>query len=322
MFRKIRSAARTVRPRPGGMRGQSRIRLRNHVRWRLAYWRVAISACDTCGGQTISPRRCRPVPRAPMARAEGGRVPAGQGGAHLVQRAASSITSKRRSIASASQSRRRCSTRRAASCASGSSGGGVSACQSARPRPVARSTSHARWTRAGLRSVDAGAACGRRARPKHRGQPPGRRSIASASARISGGGRRDLGQPAVSAVKIEPGAPRRRSALRRSAAAPRPRAASGRRNRLRRGRHGHRGACGAAASSSADGRAVSTRQQEQTCSASALTMTPPCARGNGQRQRRFARGRRPGDQHRPVRVGIRAASGQFRPRLRGRGALR
>jgi hypothetical protein len=58
----------------GAMRCHAAMRLRNQVRWRLAYCRDASLAAATAWGMLHSPRRCAASSGAPMARVQGAPV--------------------------------------------------------------------------------------------------------------------------------------------------------------------------------------------------------------------------------------------------------
>ena len=173
------------------------------------------------------------------------------------------------------------------------------ACQSARPRPVAASTSQARCTRIGLlRSIRAKVSGIERGQHARRGR---RRRAAPRSARAASAGSRDLGEAFGQRAEIEAGAAdddrpqpggarRRRAPRRRRAASRRPNSAS----RRRRGRRAVRRA--------GEIGVVGTRGQDAPAGVDlagvGVDHAAAVALGERQRQRRLAAGGRPGDQHR------------------------
>ena len=176
------------------------MRARNQVFWRLAYCRLAILARAMASGSDTSPLIWATNSGAPIALVQGAASFQIARLSRTSSRApAAIIASNLASIRSHNQSRagRRTS---AVTCDSGISGAPVSACHSASPRPVARSTSQARWTRAGLfRSI-------RRRVGSSRSRPIAARSrtCRSASARISGAIGGISARPSVSARKYSP----------------------------------------------------------------------------------------------------------------------
>ena len=212
------------------------MRLRNQVRWRLAYWRLA-SLCGRHGvGQPgLAAQMRHQFRRADGARAGPGRVPdAAVPPALRPTRLPPSSHRNARSMRAFSQSTSGRITNASAS-AVGSSGGPVSACHAAKPRPVARNTSQARCTRAGLaRSIRAAVAASSPATMAAKSVMPQRIGLGPHRRRH----RRHLGQPFGQRHEIQPRAAHDHHRPVQQAAPPR--AANGPPNRPDRARHGRK----------------------------------------------------------------------------------